>query len=120
MGSKRQIIKVGTTVAITCGVLAVGYPMIVPYFRRQLSQGPRDYMGPKAARNQHIVFTDIPIPYSHDEKFDTSVLVDWYEEQQAKGLIEEPKYQHPSKYVKQTLSEMRAEGLIDKDNNLIA
>ena len=34
------------------------------------------------------VYTDIPIPMNPEEEFDTEILVEWYEEQKKKGLVQ--------------------------------
>ena len=35
-----------------------------------------------------FVYCDIPIPHKADEEFDTDILVEWYQDQKAKGLVE--------------------------------
>lgn len=41
-----------------------------------------------AERRKNVVYTDIPIPMDPEEEFDTDVLIEWYEEQKSKGLVQ--------------------------------
>lgn len=61
-----------------------------PFIRTMMTHNPQHFMDQAqiAKVQKKYVYTDIPIPMNPEEEFDTDVLVEWYEEQKKKGLLE--------------------------------
>ena len=75
-------------VAGLSGLLCTGVYFSLPFLKRMLTMNPHDFMGEQLDKHlQNIVKCDIPIPMDAEEEFETDILVEWYVDQQSKGLI---------------------------------
>ena len=72
--------------ALTAGGLAYCFP----FLKRMMTHNPQHFMNKEKMEKfqRDIVYTDIPIPNDVEEEFDTDILVEWYNDQKAKGLIQ--------------------------------
>ena len=78
----------------TAGLFAVfggGVWLTHDFLKRMLTHQPQHFMDPEKIKaykvdKEHIA-CDIPIPLDQEEEFDTGVLIEWYNDQQAKGLL---------------------------------
>ena len=59
-----------------------------PFLKRMLTMNPHHFMGENLDKHlEMIVKCDIPIPQDPEEEFETDILLEWYVDQQKKGLI---------------------------------
>ena len=77
------------TLGITA-VVAAGTAYCFPFLKRMMTHNPQHYMNQDkmAEFKKKIVYTDIPIPNDPEEEFDTDILIEWFDDQKAKGLVQ--------------------------------
>ena len=81
----RNALYAAAGISSICGA---GAYFSAPFLKRMLTMNPHHFMGENLDKHlERIVKCDIPIPMNSDEEFDTDILVEWYVDQQSKGLI---------------------------------
>ena len=77
-------------VSIIPGLIGTGAYFFGPFIQTMMTKNPQHFMDKAkiAERRKNVVYTDIPIPMDPEEEFDTDVLIEWYEEQKSKGLVQ--------------------------------
>ena len=88
--SKAEL-KIAMYGTIGLGVVwAGGLAYCMPFLKRMMTCNPIHFMNQDkvADLRKDIVYTDIPIPNDPEEEFETDILIEWYNDQKGKGLVQ--------------------------------
>ena len=71
-------------------LFAGGVAYCFPFLKRMMTHNPQHFMNQEkmAERKKNVVYTDIPIPNDPEEEFESDILIEWYNDQKAKGLVQ--------------------------------